>query len=280
MASNKKFQRKHNWLPISEQIRLKHKTISRHQARLIIEKHPHLQHNREDRLFLLELIKWAQRKDPDTGLPYVHYYEIAAVFDKSPKHCNTEQELEGVKQRFLHALEWTGYSNNENENERGKARMITNTGLGELANAFLYDYDPERVYADSLKPFSKRKQADACRARKRENEVIRWSYIDQQVIADYLRGHSLQQFKRVVDANYYTALMEAFRCKDSGSQLSLLSEIKDMPQPLYYPSGRERSRCPRIFGKGIPMLKYVQRGYYQVRRSHARKAVPSRSTGS
>lgn len=37
--------------------------------------------------------------------------------------------------------------------------MITNTGLGELANAFLYDYDPERVYADSLKPFSSEKAA-------------------------------------------------------------------------------------------------------------------------
>lgn len=150
-------------LSIAAQISMQNMTIGKRHIARMMEDYPLLFSNQGDRRFFTSLVRWSHREDKKTGKPFFQYHEVAHAYNKDPRHCDTELLLRGFQARICPGFQWRN-AYHDPEGKKSRCRLIENTDIGEMYYALLYDYDPERLYVDTLKPFSLRKQEDACRA--------------------------------------------------------------------------------------------------------------------
>ncbi|WP_414530805.1 hypothetical protein [Nodularia chucula] len=262
------------------------KTTDSKFRNLVKELYPGLGKNLNYWRFMRYLIFGA--KDKDTGYPLIDQATIAkaegklSLLEGSNSYCASEFLIKFQQEVMSEeTFSWSGWSFKDH-----KARVATVKFPLELKEAIeqeTYKMKVEsRVYFDTGNKFSDKLQ-------KIDRELIKQEAItyfnfaapEARVLLEYMNGVSVNNFTKVIAANFDATLLEAFKIEDPEKRrvnIEILNTIKDELQPFY--KGSKQGNTVRIFpfNYSIPMLrkdlrKLITKGWYEFDLSSSQLAI-------
>ena len=216
---------------------------------------PFLKKDKQLRCLAAYLATGPHQYDDATGYIRLGCNTIASVTGCDRKNTRTEDILK----RYQEHVPSFGYRDYWFQGE--KERAVSNTGVTNLMERFSKDYDPDRIYIDTLREASARKQQDVYRMLLEEVAKAHYSYPLQKKLASYLNALPMRHFTEPIALRFRDALDVARKLDEDAAKenkktqhVALLYQFLDAPKPLYFPSQREHSKTPRLFGTGLTFL--------------------------